>query len=92
MSEHCLTSPWVTALVGRLQHCRRRLKRGHDHPHEQMGLVLEGHLSLTVGEEMRVLGPGDVCAIPPNVRHGATKADDGCAVIEIFTRRRDDYR
>ena len=64
----------------------------HHHPHEQMGLVLEGHLTLTIGEEMSVLGPGDAYAIPPDVRHGATTAEDGCALIDIFSPPRDDYR
>lgn len=64
----------------------------HHHPHEQMGLVLEGHLTITIGDETRVLGPGDAYAIPPNVPHGATTAGDGCAVIDIFSPPRNDYR
>jgi quercetin dioxygenase-like cupin family protein len=30
----------------------------HDHPHEQAGMLLEGKLELTIGEETRVVHPG----------------------------------
>ncbi len=64
----------------------------HRHPHEQLGIVLEGRLTLTIGDETRVLGPGEAYAIPPDLPHGATTAAEGCAVIDIFTPPRDDYR
>ena len=64
----------------------------HRHPHEQMGIVLDGRLTLTIGDETRTLGPGEAYAIPPDVPHGATTAAEGCAVVDIFTPPRDDYR
>src|SRR3712207_2331835 len=64
----------------------------HRHPHEQMGIVLDGRLTLTIGDETRTLGHGEAYASPPDVPHGATRAAEGCAVIDIFTPPRDDYR
>lgn len=64
----------------------------HQHPHEQLGIMIEGHLELTLGEETRLLGPGDAYTIPPHLPHGAKTLDDGCVVLDIFTPVRDDYR
>ena len=36
----------------------------HAHPHEQMGILIEGHLEFTVGGVTRRLGPGDLCESP----------------------------
>ncbi|MCA9266284.1 MAG: cupin domain-containing protein, partial [Planctomycetales bacterium] len=36
----------------------------HEHPHEQMGLLLEGRLEFTIGGETQVLVPGDMWRIP----------------------------
>ncbi|TMI84748.1 MAG: cupin domain-containing protein [Bacillati bacterium ANGP1] len=41
----------------------------HRHPNEQIVYVLRGKLRARVGEEERILEPGDVVHIPPNVVH-----------------------
>ena len=64
----------------------------HHHAHEQLGVMLEGALELTIGDETRLLRPGDAYAIPPNVPHGAVTHDEGCVVLDVFTPPRDDYR
>ena len=64
----------------------------HQHPHEQLGIMLEGELELTLGDETRLLRPGDAYTIPPNLPHGARTHDAGCVVLDIFTPPRDDYR
>lgn len=64
----------------------------HQHPHEQLGIMLEGELELTLGEETRLLRPGDAYTIPPNLPHGARTGNAGCVVLDIFTPPRDDYR
>jgi quercetin dioxygenase-like cupin family protein len=63
----------------------------HQHPHEQAGVMLEGTLELTIGNETRRLRPGDAYAIPPNLPHSAVTADEGCVVIDIFCPPREDY-
>jgi unsaturated pyranuronate lyase len=63
----------------------------HQHPHEQLGIMLEGALELTLGEETRLLRPGDAYTIPPNLPHSARTYDDGCVVLDIFTPPREDY-
>ena len=36
----------------------------HSHPHEQMGILLEGRLEFTIGGVTRLLEPGDMWASP----------------------------
>jgi quercetin dioxygenase-like cupin family protein len=63
----------------------------HQHPQEQLGVMLEGTLELTIGDETRALKPGDAYTIPGNVPHHARTVDDGCLVLDIFSPPREDY-
>lgn len=63
----------------------------HQHPHEQGGVVLEGALELTIGDETRMIRPGDAYAIPPNLPHSAKSSDEGCVVLDVFCPPREDY-
>ncbi len=63
----------------------------HQHPHEQLGLVLDGELELWVGDDRRTLRRGDMYVIPPNVPHGAATTDGTCVVLDVFHPLRDEY-
>lgn len=63
----------------------------HHHPHEQLGIMLEGALELTLGDETRIIRPGDAYTIPPNLPHHARTGPEGCLVLDIFTPPREDY-
>ncbi|MDI3340971.1 MAG: cupin domain-containing protein [Sphaerobacter sp.] len=63
----------------------------HQHPHEQAGVMLEGTLELTIGEETRVLRPGMAYTIPGGVVHSARTFADGCLVLDVFSPPREDY-
>ena len=53
----------------------------HFHPNEeQFILMLEGRMNMLLGEETRVIGPGDLVHIPRNTRHGI-KVVEGPAVF-----------
>ncbi len=56
----------------------------HSHPHEQVGTVLEGTLSFTIGGETRQVGPGDVWVIPGGVEHSVIMGDTGGAAGARF--------
>jgi quercetin dioxygenase-like cupin family protein len=64
----------------------------HEHPNEQVGLVLEGSLSFTIAGETRLVGPGDMYLIPGDVPHSATASDGGGRVIELFAPVRPEYQ
>jgi quercetin dioxygenase-like cupin family protein len=64
----------------------------HSHPHEQMGMVLEGRAEFTIGGETRVLGPGDMYLMPSGVRHKVIAFDAPVRAIDVFNPPREEYK
>ncbi len=63
----------------------------HDHPHEQAGIMISGTLRLTIGDETRTIGPGEMYLIPPNVPHRAIAEGGPVVVLDVFSPIREDY-
>lgn len=63
----------------------------HSHLNDQAGYVVSGRLEMTIGDQARILNPGDSYAIPGGVQHGARALVD-TLVIDTFSPPRDDYR
>jgi quercetin dioxygenase-like cupin family protein len=64
----------------------------HQHPNEQVGIVLRGEFTFTVGGETRLRKPGDMWVIPPGVPHRVERAGtSGCTIVESFSPPRDDW-
>jgi len=63
----------------------------HSHPHEQVGVLLEGELEMEIGGERRALHPGDAYVIPGGVPHGARAHAGPARVLDVFYPRREDY-
>lgn len=63
----------------------------HSHPHEQIGMVIEGRAVFYVGDEERELGPGDMYFIPGNVTHRVVAREAGCKALDVFHPIREDY-
>ena len=64
---------------------------GHQHEAEQLGMVIEGSVQFTIGDEQRELGPGGTWRIPSNVPHQVTAGPLGATVIDIFNPTRSDW-
>ena len=64
---------------------------GHQHEAEQLGMVIEGSVMFTIGDERRELGPGGTWRIPSNVHHQVTTGPQGATVIDIFNPIRSDW-
>ncbi|MEX2187987.1 MAG: cupin domain-containing protein [Pirellulales bacterium] len=64
----------------------------HSHPHEQLGMLLEGELTFTIGGQTRTLRPGEMWRIPGGVVHSATAGDAAVKALDVFCPVRDDYR
>ncbi len=64
----------------------------HSHPHEQVGMVIEGQAIFYIGGEQKTLGPGDMYRIPGNVRHRVIALDRPVKALDIFHPIREDYR
>ncbi len=63
----------------------------HSHPHEQVGILIEGRAHFFVGDEDRVLGPGDMYRIPGGVAHRVVALEGLVKAFDIFHPVREDY-
>ena len=70
----------------------RSIVQPHSHPHEQMGLLVEGTLTFTIGDETRTLAPGEMWRIPGGVVHSAVAGDFPVKALDAFYPIREDYR
>lgn len=63
----------------------------HSHPHEQMGILLEGELEFVIGDERHQLSPGDMWRIPGGVVHSAIAGSEPVKALDVFHPIREDY-
>jgi quercetin dioxygenase-like cupin family protein len=63
----------------------------HQHPHEQITVILKGELDMQIGGKSYLMKAGMVHVIPPHTPHGAHAITD-CVVIDAFHPVREDYR
>ena len=63
----------------------------HIHANEQVGILLEGEVTMGVGGETRKLKKGDAYLAPSNVPHGrALVSPTEIKMLEIFSSPRED--
>ena len=63
----------------------------HEHPHEQMSIVVSGRVRFFIEGTERIASAGDVLHFPPRCWHGATMMDEEVVLIDIFTPVREDF-
>lgn len=63
----------------------------HQHPHEQVGFVLQGSVTMHVGDEERELFAGETYVIPGHVPHWARSGATGATVMDVFGPPREDW-
>ncbi len=63
----------------------------HQYPHEQVGLVLQGKAKIILGDEKRVIGPGEGYLIPSNMKHGGLVGEEPIILLAVFSPIRDDF-
>ncbi len=64
----------------------------HSHPHEQLGYVVRGQITMTIDGVDYVMRPDDGYTLPGGLEHGAVAGPEGCLVIDVFAPVREDYR
>jgi quercetin dioxygenase-like cupin family protein len=62
----------------------------HSHPHEQLVWIVRGKMDFRIGDERRVMGPGDVAVIPGGVEHEGWFPEDSLA-LDVFAPPREDF-
>ncbi|HEY8188890.1 MAG TPA: cupin domain-containing protein [Pyrinomonadaceae bacterium] len=63
----------------------------HEHPHEQMSIVVSGRVRFFVEGTERIAVPGDVLHFPSGCWHGATMMDEEVVLLDIFSPVREDF-
>lgn len=56
----------------------------HAHAEEQVLVMLEGELEVTLGGEVRMLHPGEAVLIPAWVEHGVRSFENGAYQLDVF--------
>ena len=64
----------------------------HSHPHEQVGIILEGEVTFVIGGETRLLKAGDIYIIPGNVAHEVRVGNQPAKVLDVFHPIREDLK
>tara|TARA_B100001964_G_C14022271_1_gene504421 strand:+ start:318 stop:611 length:294 start_codon:yes stop_codon:yes gene_type:complete len=64
----------------------------HSHNNEQVGVIIDGEIALTIGDETRLLKSGDCYVIPSGVEHGAVATGTICKMMMVFSPVRDEYK
>ena len=64
----------------------------HSHPHEQVGIVLEGEAEFFIGSESRQMKIGDMYRIAGHVPHRVVAGPTGAKALDVFHPIREDYR
>jgi len=70
-----------TMEVGLFTYPANTQAKEHAHPNEQVMVVLKGRGKWKVGDEEKVLGPGELVYMPPNVPHSLQTLDEELQII-----------
>ena len=61
--------------------------RGHHHPYDQCGIILEGKIEMFVEKEKRVLNPNDAYFIPAGEHHGWKTFEGPVRLLDISLKQ-----
>lgn len=64
----------------------------HAHVNEQLGVVIDGSVTVTANGESRTLEIGDAYLVSPNAIHSGLAGPEGVVLVETFVPVRDDYK
>jgi quercetin dioxygenase-like cupin family protein len=64
----------------------------HSHPNEQLGVVIEGSVTVVAAGETRTLKAGDAYVVRPDQPHQGVAGPNGVVLVETFVPIREDYR
>ncbi len=59
----------------------------HHHPFDQCGIVVEGEIEMSIGEEKRLLKPKETYFIPAGFRHNWKTAQWSAKILDIVSKQ-----
>ena len=63
----------------------------HSHANEQLGVLISGSMTFTIGGEVKEVGPGETWRILGHVPHSVIAGPAGAVLVESFAPGRDDW-
>ena len=63
----------------------------HQHANEQVGFVLRGTMTMTIGDETRELHAGETYVIQSDTPHGGAAGPEDASVADVFNPPRADW-
>jgi quercetin dioxygenase-like cupin family protein len=60
----------------------------HSHPQEQITLIQEGRVEMSIGGEITTLDAGAWAVTGPDVQHGITAGPEGARIVAMIVPRR----
>lgn len=60
--------------------------QGHEHAFEQCGVLLSGRIEMFIGDERRLLAPGEAYFIPAGVRHGWRTLEEPARLLDVCAK------
>ncbi|MCH5344381.1 MAG: cupin domain-containing protein [Acetatifactor sp.] len=62
----------------------------HYHPHTQITYVVSGQFEFTIGDEKKIVNPGDSMLKKDGIPHGCVCLEEG-VLLDIFSPMREDF-
>ncbi len=59
----------------------------HDHPFDQCGVVIEGEIEMSVGEDKKLLRPMETYFIPAGVNHNWKTISSAAKILDITIKQ-----
>ena len=67
--------------------------RLHSHEREQFSFMLSGRMRLTVGDEVKEIGPGDMWYAPSNVVHGGEiLGNEPVVFVDVYSPPAEEFK
>lgn len=89
---HIFTTHGQHAMISLVEFQPHAVVEEHSHPHEQLGLLLEGEGDFTIGGQTYRVRRGAMWRIPGGVPHRFVAGDQPVRALDVFYPIRDDYR
>jgi quercetin dioxygenase-like cupin family protein len=59
----------------------------HSHPFDQCGIVVEGEIEMSIGEEKRLLKPMETYFIPAGITHNWKTAQSSAKILDVALKQ-----
>ncbi len=59
----------------------------HSHPFDQCGIVVEGEIEMSIGEEKKLVGPMETYFIPAGISHNWKTAHSPAKILDVVSKQ-----